>query len=762
MRRLMRTAALLGALVAPLVPAPAGAADEQGTYANPVTQGVVDTFPDPAVIKGKDGYWYAYGTENPVFQSRGENTERKLPILKSRDMAHWEYAGEVFTPESQPSWHDKSRLWAPDVRYSGGKYHLSYSVPGKDTVGVATAPTPTGPWTDQGAMLPKPSGCATGNIDQATFTDDDGTAYLYWGSYDTLCVAKLNADRTRIKGKVTEIAKGSQMEGGYVIRHGRYYYLLYSDAGCCDGAYSGYQIKAGRSTSPFGPFTDDEGVKLTEPTSKGAIVAGANGNKWIGPGHHAVQTDLSGQDWLLYHGISADDPDLDRIPALPDRQLTKRPMLMDRMDWIDGWPVMRAGAGPSEEREQAPVAEWDAGGSFGEGSLDGWRSEGSAWQAAEDKDAHGYAAGASSDKASFLLSDDSAPADVRAEADLKVTSGSGAAALVLSHRGRGDYTAAWLDRGRKALVTEAVVDGRSRGTKATALPDGFAWDQWHTVTAELRGDRLTAEVSEDRLGDPVARQEREVPEARSGAVGTAVRGGSAAADNVGAARLYTPVTERVPEPSTGQRLPGYSDEFTGSGQPGEDWSWVRGPAAGADIGDGGLTWPTQGGALGLDKNTAPVLTRAAPKGDYTVETKLHFAPDQAGQQAGLILYGGDDRFFKNVHSVAAYRHHAGQVLHRSEFGKEGPRPTTDPPQPVAQAPIYGGPTADTMWLKLQKRTDEANGETEVRAATSRDGKHWVWNGVWTLPGTEELKLGLVSMGAEGADARFAYVRTYVD
>ncbi|CAM5724913.1 Arabinan endo-1,5-alpha-L-arabinosidase OS=Streptomyces antimycoticus OX=68175 GN=SSPO_090880 PE=3 SV=1 [Streptomyces antimycoticus] len=143
---------------------------------------MVDTFPDPVMIRGKDGLWYAYGTQNPVFQSKGEDGERMLPILRSADMAHWEYAGEVFTPETKPAWHKGARLWAPDIRYVNGHYNLYYSVSSGNTVGVATAPTPTGPWTDQGAVLPSPSGCATGNIDQAQFTDEGGQPYLYWGA----------------------------------------------------------------------------------------------------------------------------------------------------------------------------------------------------------------------------------------------------------------------------------------------------------------------------------------------------------------------------------------------------------------------------------------------------------------------------------------------------------------------------------------------------------------------------------------------------
>ncbi|MDP4507054.1 family 43 glycosylhydrolase [Nonomuraea turcica] len=233
-------------------------------------------------------------------------------------------------------------------------------------MGLTTAPTPTGPWTDHGDVIPAApqAACPTFTIDQAQFTDVDGAHYLYWGSYDTLCVARMNADATRVEGPVTQVARGRRMEGGYVVRRGGFYYLFYSDAGCCDGAYSGYQVKVGRATSPLGPFTDDEGVDLMALTTKGAIVAGANGNRWAGPGHSGFLTDLSGQDWLIYHAISTADPDFPPIVNGPSG-LTKRPLLIDWLDWIDGWPVVRAGAGPSEGPQPAPAASYDAGGTFG-------------------------------------------------------------------------------------------------------------------------------------------------------------------------------------------------------------------------------------------------------------------------------------------------------------------------------------------------------------------------------------------------------------
>ncbi|GGM19529.1 hypothetical protein GCM10010129_74800 [Streptomyces fumigatiscleroticus] len=759
-------AALAGVLLAALPPASANATaahrQAAATYQNPVTSGVVDTFPDPTMIRGKDGHWYAYGTQNPVFQTKGETGERVLPILRSADMTHWEYAGQVFTPDTQPAWHDGSRLWAPDIRYTDGHYSLYYSVPDKDTVGVATAPTPTGPWTDRGAVLPDDSGCATGDIDQAQFTDVGGQPYLYWGSYDTICVAKLNGDRTRIEGTVTEVAQGRRMEGGFVVRRDGHYYLFHSDAGCCDGAYSGYQVKVGRATSPTGPFVDDRGVDLMAATSKGGVVVGAAGDRWIGPGHNALQTDLSGQDWLVYHAIPADDPDLDLVPGI-GRTLSRRPMLIDRLDWIDGWPVVRAGAGPSTGVQPAPVTTWTAGSAFDDGSLSGWRAQGfgtGGWATATDRDSGGYVTHSGAGDPAFLVSAATAPARVRAEADLRVTSASGGAGLLLAYTGPGDYTVARLDRDRGALVTDVRVNGAGAGERVTALPPGFRWDTWHNVTAELRGRQLTVEVGADRLHDAVAVQRRTLPAAaaRAGRVGVAARGTGAAADNVGAARLYTPVTRRAADPEPGRPLPAYSDEFDGAALS-SGWSWVRGPAAGATTGDGALSWPTQNAELNLGTNTASVLTRAAPPGDFTVETRLHLASGPGNQQAGLVLYGNDDRYFKLVHAVLPVSH-TGKVTHVTEFAKEGARPTTTPPTAVAYGPMWGGPAAGTLWMRLAYHDDESGDEHEVRAATSTDGVHWTWTGVWTLPREQALRIGLVSMNTAGASARFDYVRTY--
>src|SRR5688572_2497107 len=129
------------------------------TYRNPVSAPAADTFADPAVIRGRDGYWYAFGTSDPL--RAGETAHRLIPILRSADLVNWTYMGDAFSAANRPAWAEPTAgLWAPDIRFTAGRYVLYFTVTdttlnaGDDSaIGVATAPTPLGPWTDTGGPV---------------------------------------------------------------------------------------------------------------------------------------------------------------------------------------------------------------------------------------------------------------------------------------------------------------------------------------------------------------------------------------------------------------------------------------------------------------------------------------------------------------------------------------------------------------------------------------------------------------------------------
>lgn len=736
-----------------------GAGSPSATYTNPVTAKVVDTFPDPAMIRGKDGSWYAYGTTNPIFNSAGEEGEHILPVLRSGNMVDWTYVGDVVSPDAIPSfWQGNSRAWAPDIRYVDGQYHLTYAL-STGGIALATAPTPTGPWTQHGLLVPSAAvaGCPTGNIDQALFTDTDGTHYLYWGSYDVICVSRTNADATALTGPVTQVAQGRRMEGAFVVRHDDFYYLMYSDGGCCDGAFSGYTVKVGRSRSPYGPFEDDEGTDLMSLSSKGGFVLAPNGNGFTGVGHNAVQTDLSGQDWIVYHGIANADPDFPPVRSRAgELKLSKRPMLIDRLDWIDGWPVANAGAGGSVTGAAAPVTTGPVDDGFASG-LGAWVARGPAVVGHETDPGRFAHLG----DGATLTSRVRVQGDLRAQADVRTSAG-GTIGLRAGVNGR-NGAVAWLDSQAGELRVE-VTHGDTTVRSATPLPATFDASTWKVLTLDWVGDDVTASVSEDDLIEPLAVTTAAAPRnaTPSGTIAvTARRGGDV--DNVSAAPAARRVTERVPDPVPGRLLTGNSDDFEGTGMPGTGdsaWSWVRQPTTGPRLEAGRLVWPTQAAELYTGSNTASVLLRDAPRSDYLVETKLSFDGTRASQQAGLVLYQNDDRYLKLVHSLLPLNRKPGRLLHQTEFGKEAERPTATPPVAVANGPMFGAAPAETTWLRLYVRHDVVHDEYDVRMASSTDGERWEWGGTWSLSDQGDLRIGLVSMNTGGATAEFDYVHTY--
>ncbi len=388
-----------------------------------------------------------------------------------------------------------------------------------------------------------------------------------------------------------------------------------------------------------------------------------NGNRWIGAGHNAIAQDVSGQDFVVYHALDRADPYLDGTSGI-----NERPMLMDRLDWVDGWPLVRAGRGPSESAQPAPVTASDRPLRTGEASTLSRPRRGG----------------------------------VRVEGDL-----AGRASLVARWAGR--------TRGVRATVRPSAHElrlvarsGGKRVVRTAPLPAGLDLGTPHSVVLELRGSRAYAELSQARLGDPLARLALALPRAlRSGAGRAgAVAPGPGTADNVTVVAPAGPPPVPVAEPVPSQRVPAASDEFDGAGL-GAGWSWVREDPQ-ATVAGGELRWPTETADLNGPGSSAGVLLRDPPAGDWAIATKLtiDLGTDTVRnyQQAGLVVYVGDDLFTRLSH-VAIWN------TRQTEFGKEQPWPDDDG---VQNGGTIVGPPATTTWL--QDHPPGRPGQRRARAA----------------------------------------------
>lgn len=323
-------------------------------YENPVMD---RTFPDPTIIKGGDGLFYAYATQ-AIDTAGGGMTN--IQVAKSEDLVHWEYLGEGLP--NKPAWASKTQnFWAPHVIFADNKYYMYFSAEPNAEVktgdelglglGVAVSDSPEGPFIPVDTPMIK--GNTFINIDPMAFDDPvTGKKLLYWGSgFEPIKVRELNDDRMSFKqdAPAIELVKAIHfdyqflVEAAWVTYRNNYYYLYYSGDNCC-GDSAHYTVMVARSKNATGPFT----VLMKEKEGDFPILD-ASGD-WIAPGHCSIISDDAGVEWMYYHAI---DPKQMWSDSLK-RNENRRVMMMDPIKYVDEWPMIENNE-PSSGSRPAPV-----------------------------------------------------------------------------------------------------------------------------------------------------------------------------------------------------------------------------------------------------------------------------------------------------------------------------------------------------------------------------------------------------------------------
>ncbi len=300
---------------------------------------------DPSIAHEGNTYY--------VFSTALDASDGQLPVRCSHDLHAWKRCGHVF--DAIPAWINAAspttkELWAPDISYFQGKYHLyyAYSAFGVNTSGIALATNvtldPKSPkfhWQDEGLVLKSTTADDFNAIDPNIVLDAKGHPWLSFGSFwggikmrriDPGTGKPSAADPTlyslAARARPADAAPAppglppnwEAIEAPFVVRHGSYFYLFVSFDLCCRGTNSSYRTMVGRSSQVTGPYLDADGKPMLQ--GGGTELLQSN-RRWIGPGGESILQRPEG-DIIVFHAYDA----VTGKPALQISTLT----------WKNGWP----------------------------------------------------------------------------------------------------------------------------------------------------------------------------------------------------------------------------------------------------------------------------------------------------------------------------------------------------------------------------------------------------------------------------------------
>lgn len=294
---------------------------ESTPYTNPVMWADV---PDMSITRSGDEY-YLISTTMHLMPG--------APVMKSKDLVHWEIVSYVFDTLNDNPKYDMvdgtvygRGQWASSIRFHNGKYYVLFS-PNDNPFRsyLYTTTDPSGKW-DLLTRMPH-------FHDNSLFFDDDGRVYVFFGTgqlrelnEDLSGVKEGGVDMTAFKPDVDETGL---LEGSQVIKHnGKYYLLMIS-------------WPKGENRRQVCYRSD----KITGPYEKKVILEdNFAGFPYAGQG--CIIDDVNG-DW---HAL-----------IFQDRGAVGRVPLLMPVRWVDGWPMLGDENGRVPHSAQISLPSYDIG-----------------------------------------------------------------------------------------------------------------------------------------------------------------------------------------------------------------------------------------------------------------------------------------------------------------------------------------------------------------------------------------------------------------
>ena len=270
---------------------------------------------DPSVIEFHGKYFMYYSLPPKLGTSdsdHGEQTGYGIGIAVSRDLLHWEKAGELMPVQEV----ERNGIVAAGARVILGQIHVFYQTYGRgaqdaichatSTDGIHFIHDPTNP-----VYRPTHMAWSVGRaIDAEVYLDGaSGKAYLYFATRDPamrrqmLGVAEADLASSFAAGTWTDVSIDGPMlapdlpweqlciEAPSVVKHGDTLYLFYG------GAYNNYPQQIGLATSK-------DGVHWTRNSQEPFLANGAPGTWNSSESGHPGVLSTHGKTYLFYQGNS--------------------------------------------------------------------------------------------------------------------------------------------------------------------------------------------------------------------------------------------------------------------------------------------------------------------------------------------------------------------------------------------------------------------------------------------------------------------------
>ncbi|BBC32029.1 Glycosyl hydrolase, family 43 [Streptomyces graminofaciens] len=309
--------------------------------ANPVIRGFA---PDPSLIRVDE--WYYVATSSFEWFPT-------IPVHRSRDLAHWEYAGHVSGAapgDSLAGTPDSGGIWAPSLSWDGERFWVVYAIVRSvgsrhfdlDTY-ISTATHVDGEWT-------APRRVASHGFDPALFHHKGRLWLLNMQSdhrpggnrFAGIVLTELDRETLRPLGETHLLLQHDRLiEGPKLLVRDGWYYLVLAEGG------TGFEhgARVARSHSLTGPYELDQLPLLTTRDDPKVLLQKAG---------HAELVQTPTGEWFLSH-LAARPLHTEHGMRCPlGRETAVQAVVWD----TDGWPRLRQGGWhPAVEVEVPTVAD---------------------------------------------------------------------------------------------------------------------------------------------------------------------------------------------------------------------------------------------------------------------------------------------------------------------------------------------------------------------------------------------------------------------